>query len=98
MYLLIGLLIIVLIIWSLERFYLRGASEPGHPIPADPVPRGTEPTPTPPRRTWRVKQIIEEYSVTKGWVFSALKDGALRGRKVRGVLLIEAASVQELLE
>jgi monoterpene epsilon-lactone hydrolase len=36
MYLLTGLVIIVLIFWSLERFYIRGAREPEHPTPADP--------------------------------------------------------------
>jgi len=36
MYLLIGLVIIVLIFWSLERFYIRGASEPEYPAPTDP--------------------------------------------------------------
>ena len=36
MYLLIGLVIIALLIWSIERFYVRGAREPEHPAPADP--------------------------------------------------------------
>ena len=45
----------------------------------------------------RVSGVMRMLGVSKPWCFSQLKAGRLRGIKVGGVLLIEAASVREML-
>ncbi|MBZ5638521.1 MAG: hypothetical protein LAO51_07135 [Acidobacteriia bacterium] len=51
-----------------------------------------------PDREWfRVRELRAEFGFSKPWVFARLHEGTLRGRKVGGILLIEAASVKELI-
>jgi hypothetical protein len=47
---------------------------------------------------YRVRGLCERYGLSKGLVINALRHGALRGKKVGGILLISAESVNALLE
>lgn len=54
-------------------------------------------TTTPQKRFYRVRDLMNEWSVSKPWIFAQLRAGNLRGRKVKGVLLLDGDSVEELL-
>lgn len=47
-----------------------------------------------PRRWARVRQLRDEYGLSKSWVFGALRNGTIRGRKLGGVLLIDVGSIE----
>jgi excisionase family DNA binding protein len=48
----------------------------------------------PPRRFYRVREIMAVTGVSKGKVYQALRDGRLQGLKLDGVLLIPAESFE----
>ena len=48
----------------------------------------------PPRRFYRVREIMALTGVSKGKVYQALRDGRLKGLKLDGVLLIPAESFE----
>ena len=52
----------------------------------------------PARRWGRVRELREAFGFTKPWVFAALRDGRIRGKKVGGVLLIDLDSVRALID
>ena len=50
------------------------------------------------RRWGRVREVREQFGFSKPWVFARLKSGAIRAKRIDGVLLVDLDSVRKLIE
>lgn len=59
--------------------------------------RPSSPPPAGGRLTYRVREVIELTGLSQSTIYELMADGTLRSVKIRGIRLIHAASLHDLL-